>query len=128
MLFSIAAISLGAALGAVSRWLLGVSLNAILPSFPLGTLTANLLGGYLIGVAVAVFSQLPHLAPEWRLLVVTGFLGGLTTFSTFSAEVIGQLQQAKWGWAALTVTTHVLGSLLLTVAGMATVFTLRKLG
>ena len=128
MLFSIAAISLGAGLGAVGRWLLGVSLNAMLPSFPLGTLVANLLGGYLIGVAVAVFSQLPHLAPEWRLLVITGFLGGLTTFSTFSAEVIGLVQQAKWDWAALIVTTHVLGSLLLTVAGMATVFTLRKLG
>ena len=84
---AVAVISLGAAAGAVLRWLLGTWLNALLPSLPPGTLAANLVGGYLIGVALAVFAQHPGLAPEWRLLVITGFLGGLTTFSTFSAEV-----------------------------------------
>lgn len=87
MLASILAISAGASAGALTRWLLGVSLNAMFPAIPPGTLLANLIGGYLVGVAMAVFAEFPGLAPEWRLLVFTGFLGGLTTFSTFSAEV-----------------------------------------
>ena len=125
MLLAIAAISLGAALGALLRWLLGLGLNQLLPTLPLGTLTANLVGGYLVGLALALFAQLPTLAPEWRLFVITGFLGGLTTFSTFSAEVVQALQQGRTGWAAATVVAHVSGSLLLTLAGLATPALLR---
>ena len=117
---AILAISLGASLGAVLRWALGVGLNHWLPTLPLGTLVANLVGGYLIGLAMALLSQNPQLPPEWRLFVVTGFLGGLTTFSTFSAEVVTALQQGRLGWAAATVAVHVVGSLLLTLAGLAT--------
>jgi len=114
------AISLGAALGALSRWGLSVGMNHLFPALPPGTLVANLVGGYLVGVAVALFAQLPALAPEWRLFVITGFLGGLTTFSTFSAEVVAALQQGRVGWAAGTVAAHVLGSLALTLLGLAT--------
>lgn len=121
MLVSLLAISLGASAGAISRWLLGIALNGLFPSLPPGTLAANLIGGYLIGLAVGVFAQHPGLAPEWRLLVMTGFLGGLTTFSTFSAEVTGLLQQGRLGWAAATIAAHVVGSLVLTLAGLATV-------
>jgi CrcB protein len=117
---AILAISLGASLGAVLRWALGVGLNHWFPALPLGTLVANLVGGYLIGLAMALLGQNPQLPPEWRLLVVTGFLGGLTTFSTFSAEVVTALQQGRLGWAAATVAVHVVGSLLLTLAGLAT--------
>ena len=125
MLLAITAISLGAALGALSRWVLGLGLNQLFPALPLGTLAANLVGGYLVGLAVAVFAQWPTLAPEWRLFVITGFLGGLTTFSTFSAEVVQALQQGRTGWAAATVVVHVTGSLLLTLAGLATPALLR---
>lgn len=121
MLVSLLAISLGASAGAISRWLLGIALNGLFPSLPPGTLAANLIGGYLIGLAVGVFAQHPGLAPEWRLLVMTGFLGGLTTFSTFSAEVTGLLQQGRLGWAGATIAAHVVGSLVLTLAGLATV-------
>ncbi len=121
MLNSILAISLGASLGAVLRWLLGVSLNAIFPTVPPGTLAANLVGGYLIGVALAIFANHPALAPEWRLLIITGFLGGLTTFSTFSAEVTSLLQQGRLAWAAAAISLHVCGSLAMTLLGLATV-------
>lgn len=121
MLNSILAISLGAAAGAVLRWLLGLSLNSLFPTIPLGTLTANLIGGYLIGVAVAVFAGHPGLAPEWRLLIITGFLGGLTTFSTFSAEVTALLQEGRLLWAGMAISAHVAGSLLMTILGLATV-------
>lgn len=114
------AISTGAALGALSRWGLSVGLNHLWPALPPGTLMANLIGGYLVGLAVSVFAQMPELPPEWRLFVITGFLGGLTTFSTFSAEVVAALQQGRTGWAAATVAIHVLGSLALTLAGIAT--------
>jgi CrcB protein len=123
---SILVISLGAAVGAVARWLLALGLNGLFPSLPPGTLAANLIGGYLIGVAVAFFAQHPELPPEWRLLVITGFLGGLTTFSTFSAEVTHQLQQGRLLWAGLAVSAHVLGSLAMTLAGIASVEGLRK--
>lgn len=119
MIGSVVAISLGAALGALLRWVLSVQFNAILPTLPLGTLAANLGGGYLIGVAVAVFSQVPSLPVEWRLFIITGFLGGLTTFSTFSAEVTGLLREGQLGWASLIVLTHVGGSLVMTLLGMA---------
>ena len=121
MLQSIISISLGASLGAVLRWVLGTRLNHLLPSLPLGTLAANLIGGYLIGIAVEYFGNHPALPPEWRLLVITGFLGGLTTFSTFSAEVVGLMQRGMWGWAFGVAALHLLGSLALTMAGIATV-------
>ena len=126
MLSALIAISLGAALGAVLRWGLGVGLNHLLPALPLGTLVANLVGGYLIGLAMALFAQAPDVPPEWRLFVITGFLGGLTTFSTFSAEVVAALQQGRLGWAAATISTHVLGSLGLTLLGLATPALLRR--
>lgn len=127
MLYSILAISLGAAAGAVLRWLLGTSLNALFPTVPPGTLAANLIGGYLIGVAIVFFADQPGLAPEWRLFVITGFLGGLTTFSTFSAEVTTLLQQGRLAWAFGAVSIHVAGSLLMTLAGMASVGLLKRL-
>ena len=120
MFAAIFAISLGAALGALSRWGLSVGLNHLFPSLPPGTLLANLVGGYFVGLAVALFALRPELPAEWRLFVITGFLGGLTTFSTFSAEVVHALQAGRTGWAAATVATHVLGSLALTLAGLAT--------
>ncbi len=119
MFASIVAVSIGAALGALLRWALSVQLNAILPTLPLGTLTANLGGGYLIGVAVALFSHIPSIPIEWRLFIVTGFLGGLTTFSTFSAETTTLLREGQIGWASLIVVVHVGGSLIMTLFGMA---------
>jgi CrcB protein len=116
----ILAISLGAALGALLRWQLGLRLNSVLPTLPPGTLTANLVGGYVIGLAVAYFAQAPDIAPEWRLFIITGFCGGLTTFSTFSAEVVTLLQEQKLTWAMSAIATHVAGSLMMTLAGLAT--------
>ncbi len=120
MIRSLMAISLGASLGAILRWLLGMALNALFPAIPPGTWLANMLGGYLIGLATAYFGQHAGLAPEWRLLVITGFLGGLTTFSTFSAEVTSLIQQDRMGWAAVAVSAHVGGSLMMTLLGLAT--------
>lgn len=125
MYLSIAVISIGAALGALLRWLLGSRLNTLFPSIPLGTLTANLVGGYLIGIAVAYFASHPALSPEWRLLTITGFLGGLTTFSTFSAEVVAQLMAGRLAWALATITAHVLGSVAMTLLGIGTVYLIR---
>ncbi len=121
MWLSIASISAGASLGAVLRWLLATRFNPVFPALPLGTLAANLLGGYLIGIAVAYFAQHPQLPPQVRLAVVTGFLGGLTTFSTFSAEVVTQVQNGHLPWALATAFAHLAGSLLLTALGIATV-------
>jgi CrcB protein len=116
----IIAISLGASIGAVLRWLLGVKFNSYFPTLPPGTLIANLVGGYIIGLAIAYFSQAPGIAPEWRLLIITGFCGGLTTFSTFSAEVVTLIQQGKITWAMSSIAIHVSGSLIMTLAGLAT--------
>ncbi len=113
-----AAVGVGAALGAWLRWFLGITLNAIFPSLPPGTLVANLVGGFLIGVAVEVLGTRSGLPPEWRLFVVTGFLGGLTTFSTFSAEAVGLLSKGQAGWALMHVAAHLCGSLVLTLAGI----------
>jgi len=125
MIRSLLAISVGASLGAILRWFLGSAFNALFPTIPPGTWLANMLGGYLIGVALAFFSQHAGLAPEWRLLVITGFLGGLTTFSTFSAEVTTLIQQGRMLWAAAAIGVHVLGSLLMTLLGLATVALLK---
>ena len=113
---SVFAITIGASIGALSRWGLGLWLS---PGglIPWGTLAANLIGGYLIGVCLAVFQALPDLDPAWRLAIVTGFLGGLTTFSSFSAEVVTMLQQTRYALAFGTALLHVAGSLLLTIAG-----------
>jgi len=113
------AICTGACVGALARWGLGLWLNPG-STIPLGTLAANLLGGYLVGVCVAVFQSLPQLDPAWRLLLVTGFLGALTTFSSFSAEVVGMLLEQRYGLALGTAAVHLLGSLLLTVIGIKT--------
>lgn len=112
------AIGLGAALGAWLRWGLGLWLNPALPELPLGTLAANLVGGYLIGLAIAFFMQHPGLAPEWRLFAITGFLGGLTTFSTFSAETVTLLMRGQYAWGTAIIATHLGGSLLMTVLGI----------
>ena len=121
MLLSIAAIGVGAALGALLRWLLALQFNALFPSLPLGTLLANLAGGFLIGVAVAFFAGRPDLPPQWRLLIITGFLGGLTTFSTFSAEVVSHLAAGRMGWAAGIIAIHVSGSVAMTLLGIGAV-------
>ena len=120
MIGQFAAVGIGAAFGAWLRWGLSVWLNASLPKFPLGTLASNLVGGYLVGLAVAYFMLRHDLSPEWRLFVVTGFLGGLTTFSTFSAEVTELLTRADYASGLLLAATHLFGSLLLTMAGFAT--------
>ncbi|WP_280540404.1 fluoride efflux transporter CrcB [Chromohalobacter sp. 11-W] len=119
MWFSIVAIGAGAALGANLRWLLGIWLNTLFPSIPPGTLAANWLGAWLIGLSIAFFAQLPHLSPEWRLFVVTGFLGALTTFSTFSAEMFTNLQAGRYLMALSGIAVHVLGSLVMTGVGIA---------
>jgi len=119
--FGFVAVGGGAALGAWLRWWLGLRLNPLFPTVPLGTLAANLLGGFLVGVAVALFNRHPGLPPEARLLIVTGFLGGLTTFSTFSSEVVGLIGNGEYLWAAGTASLHLFGSLLLTGAGIAAV-------
>lgn len=126
MLGSVLAISLGAALGALLRWLLALWLNGLFPTVPPGTLLANVVGGYMIGLAMGLFAHQVALPPEWRLFVVTGFLGGLTTFSTFSAEVVTLLQQGRLLWAAGAISLHVLGSLLATLAGLASYALLRR--
>jgi CrcB protein len=127
MMLSICVIALGASLGALLRWYLAVRFNASFPQLPLGTLAANVLGGYLIGIALAVFLAFPGLSPEWRLLTVTGFLGGLTTFSTFSAEVVTALMQGRGLWALSTIAAHVLGSIVMTLLGVGTVRLIRGL-
>jgi len=118
MFKTLLAISAGASVGAVLRWFLGTKLNHILPAIPLGTLAANLIGGYLIGFFVAFFAQNASLSPEWRLFIITGFLGGLTTFSTFSAEMTTLIQQAKFDTLAIGLLAHVGGSIAMTVLGI----------
>ena len=115
---SILAISLGASLGALLRWSLALMLNTISKSVPIGTLMANLIGGLLIGLAITFFEQRQDLPPQWRLLIITGFLGGLTTFSTFSAEVTKMIQDGDLAIALLTILLHVMGSLCMTFIGI----------
>ncbi|UCG97689.1 MAG: fluoride efflux transporter CrcB [Burkholderiales bacterium] len=120
MILSVTSICAGASFGALLRWLLGTWLNHLWPSVPLGTLAANVVGGYLIGLAFAYFAGQPTLSPEWRLLIITGFLGGLTTFSTFSVEVVTAAQRGDLASALAIVLLHLLGSLAFTVLGIAT--------
>ena len=119
-LYAFIAVGLGAAIGSWLRWGLSVWLNSTLPELALGTLSANLIGGYLIGLAVAFFIQQPELSPEWRLFIITGFLGGLTTFSTFSAETVTLLARGQYVWSVAIIVAHLGGSLLMTVLGMQT--------
>jgi fluoride exporter len=121
----ILAIGLGAGLGALLRWWLGLMLNAYFPTIPPGTLAANLIGGYVVGMAVAFFATYSALAPEWRLFVITGFCGGLTTFSTFSAEVVTLMQQGRALWALGAAGAHLIGSIVMTFAGIGTVIWIR---
>lgn len=121
VLLSVAAIGAGASAGALLRWLLALRLNHLLPSLPLGTLVANLAGGYAIGVVIGWLAQHPELPPQVRLFLVTGLLGGLTTFSTFSAEVVTHLEAGRIAWALAVAGAHLFGSILLTALGLATV-------
>lgn len=116
--FGLAAVGIGAVLGAWLRWGLGAWLNPVLPDLPLGTLAANAVGGLLIGVAIELFAEHPDVPPEMRLFVITGFLGALTTFSTFSAEAVALLARAQWPWAAAHIGSHLVTSIALTIAGM----------
>jgi CrcB protein len=116
----VVAISIGSAAGALMRWQLGIRLNSLFPAIPPGTLAANIIGGYIVGLAIAYFVQAVDIAPEWRLLVITGFCGGLTTFSTFSAEVVTLLQEGRLALAMGAAGIHLFGSLVATFAGMAT--------
>ena len=118
---AVLSVFVGAGFGALLRWFLGLRLNALFPTLPLGTLVANLLGGLLIGLAVAWFHRHPGLAPELRLLVITGFLGGLTTFSTFSAEVVDLLLRGQYLWGLVSAAAHMIGSLAFTFAGIGLV-------
>ena len=118
MLKSLIFIAIGASVGAWLRWLLGIKLNALFPTIPPGTIVANMVGGYLIGLTIAFLAASPSLSPEWRLLIITGFCGGLTTFSTFSAETVTLIQEGKLLWALGSISLHVVGSLAMTAAGL----------
>jgi CrcB protein len=124
MLLSVAAISAGASIGALLRWLLALTLNPLLPALPLGTLAANLVGGYGIGLVMGWLGLHPELPLQLRLFLVTGLLGGLTTFSTFSAEVVNHLQDGRLAWALAVAGAHLAGSMTMTALGLATVKTI----
>jgi CrcB protein len=115
---SFLSVGLGAFAGAVMRWLLGIALNPILPPLPLGTLAANLIGGLIMGIALGFFAHFEALPIAWRLAITTGFLGGLTTFSTFSGETVTLFLRQQYGWTAAIIAAHLFGSLLLTLAGV----------
>lgn len=123
---SIVAICVGACAGALLRWLLSVKLNGIFPHVPPGTLAANLVGAYIVGFAIAFFAQSPSISPEWRLAIITGFCGALTTFSAFSAELVSLLQQGEVGWALGAAAIHLVGSVLMTFAGIGTVMWMKS--
>jgi fluoride exporter len=118
---SFIAVSIGGVLGCLMRWVLALFLNSAFPTIPPGTLAANLIGCYIIGIALGFFTLYPAFAPEWRLFITTGFCGGLTTFSTFSAEIVTLLQAGRTLWAVAAISVHLVGSLAMTIAGIATV-------
>lgn len=126
MYLSILAVGIGGALGSLFRWFLGIRLNGLFPALPLGTFAANVIAGYVIGVAVAGFARAPQISPEWRLFVITGLMGGLSTFSTFSAEVVQRLQDGRLGWAAGEIVLHVAASVAMTLLGIGTVVVLAR--
>ena len=125
---AILAVGIGGMLGTWLRWWLGLRLNSLFPTMPLGTLVANLVGGYVIGVALGMITQNLGLSPQARLFLMTGFCGGLTTFSTFSAETYTLLARGQLGWGLGIVATHVCGSLVATALGVLTVRMARVLG
>lgn len=118
MYYPLISIALGSILGAWLRWVIGLKLNPIFPAIPLGTVTVNFIGGFIIGFAISYFSQ-SALSPNYKLFVITGFCGALTTFSTFSAEIIALLQQGKLSYAVAAIVIHVIGSLVFTLIGMS---------
>ena len=120
------AVIAGGAIGSWLRWVLAVLLNPLLPVLPLGTLTVNLVGGFIIGAAMGVFGQFQDTSPELRLFVTTGFCGGLTTFSAFSAETVSLLLRQQYAWTAAIISTHLVGSLLMTLLGVGLVRLLLK--
>ncbi len=126
MLKPIIVISVGAIAGALLRWWLGNALNSHFPTIPPGTLAANLVGAYVVGIAIALFAANPAIAPEWRLFVITGFCGALTTFSTYSAELVTLLQQGRAAWACASALVHLGGSIVMTFAGIGTVAWLKQ--
>ena len=116
---AVLAVAIGGGIGALTRWMLSYQLNAYFPAIPPGTLASNIIGGYIVGFAIAFFATRPDIAPEWRLLIITGFCGGLTTFSTFSAEVVTLIQQGELAKMAIAIALHLVGSLAATILGIA---------
>ncbi|WP_426818308.1 fluoride efflux transporter CrcB [Winslowiella sp. 2C04] len=121
MIKSLLAVVVGGSVGCVIRWLISVRFNPLFPNLPPGTLIVNLVGGFIIGMALAYFIKNPQLDPAWKLLIVTGLCGGMTTFSSFSAEIMTLLQSGNYLWAMLSVMTHVIGSVLMAFAGFAVI-------
>lgn len=124
--YGIIAISIGSVIGALMRYGLSLSLNALSPHIPMGTLASNLIAAYIVGIAIAFFAAMPNLSPAWRLFVITGLAGGLSTFSTFSAELLTLLRDGRLGWSAGMLALHVCGSLAMTALGMATLTLVRN--
>ncbi|HEL5400365.1 TPA: fluoride efflux transporter CrcB [Stenotrophomonas maltophilia] len=124
--YAILALSIGSVIGALVRYGLSLSMNALVPHIPMGTLASNLIAAYIVGVAIAYFGSMPNLSPAWRLLIITGLAGGISTFSTFSAELLTLLREGRLGWSAGMVVLHVGGSLVLTALGMATISLARQ--
>ncbi|OJY90817.1 MAG: fluoride ion transporter CrcB [Lysobacterales bacterium 63-13] len=123
-LLSPIAVAGGAGIGALLRWILGLGFDAVFPAIPLGTLLANVLGGFLMGLVIGSIDQFQTLPLEWRLALTTGFLGGLTTFSTFSGETLNHLLRQQWGWAGALVFVHVAGSILAALLGVVAIRTI----
>lgn len=120
MLWAVLAVALGGAVGALTRWMLSYKLNVYFPAIPPGTLASNIIGGYIVGFAIALFAARPDIPPEWRLFIITGFCGGLTTFSTFSAEVVMLIQAGDLVKTTAAISLHLVGSLAATILGIAT--------